>query len=388
MSAPTTWPDRTLYCAVVQAPARCFDDGDLQAATFARDRRGSVLAWSGGRAIVFRADRPAGGSAAVRFLLAADAEAGHRYEMLSRHLDMNPIEHFVRTRWIEEGLHVGSHAYPMLVMEWVDGLPLDRHISEHLADVGAPARLRALADEWRRDCRSLATAQVGHGDVHAGNILVREYAERAELRMVDYDNVWVPGLYVPCKEAGHPAFQHPAAGARFGQHMDAFANTLTYLSLAGLAADTGLWAHHGDADDCLLFQSADLESTQRPVWSALLASPDAHVRSLAAVTQRWLGGAPAQYDTLEQALAAADSATRPGVTAPNVWPRRPATPPEPGQWPPAHPEVERQSWTGRAARPPAPRPAPPSAQNRPNRTALYVLLAIAAIVVLAVLLSL
>src|SRR5882757_10418110 len=269
MTAPPTWPDRTLYSALVQSPATCFTTPDLQASTFALDRRGSVMAWSGGRAIVFRAEHPSGQRTAVRFMLRNDDAAGHRYDMLSRHLATNPVESFVGTHWIEDGLHIGPKSYPLLLMDWIDGLPLDRHVAQDIASGASPTHLHQLSEAWQRSCRSLVAAQIGHGDVHAGNTLVHvPEAGQPELRLVDYDNVWVPGLHIPSKEAGHPAFQHPGAGARdLGPYMDAFPNTLTYLSLAGLATDPGLWQHRHDSDDCLLFHRDDLQTPDSPIWT-------------------------------------------------------------------------------------------------------------------------
>ena len=85
MRTAPAWPDRSSYSAVVADPARGFDDAELSAATIARGRRG-VLAWSGGRAIVFQAIRADGSSVAVRFLLSPDAAAAERYAALERHL--------------------------------------------------------------------------------------------------------------------------------------------------------------------------------------------------------------------------------------------------------------------------------------------------------------
>ena len=69
----------------MEAPQHSFDDPELRGATFARGSWG-LMAWSGARAIVFRAVDSAGNSTAVRFLLNRDPEAGTRYETLARHL--------------------------------------------------------------------------------------------------------------------------------------------------------------------------------------------------------------------------------------------------------------------------------------------------------------
>lgn len=397
MSSIPVWPDRVQYADAVQNPQSFFDDPLLQQATFARGRFGMPMAWSGGRAIVFRATRPDGADTAVRFLLTNDHDAETRYLALARHLSAHPVETLVNTRWLGTGLHIGGQDYPVMVMDWVDGCPIDRHIEQCLKSLRATAELRALCDAWLRACRSLSAASIGHGDVHAGNTLIRNRVDGApEIQLVDYDNVWVPGLPAPCsQEAGHPAFQHPARGSiPNSSQMDAFPNTLTYLCLLALANDPSLWRFHEETDDVLLFHSRDLLRPDTEVWAALRASTDPFVRSLVSLTVKWLGGRAGQYGTLDQVVHAAE--TQHGVPAftANVWPPASVTT-SPTSWPPradrpvdqrpAAP-VPRQSWP--VAEPqhwPTPTPPAPARRRSTGRMLVMVLLIIAALVVIAVL---
>ncbi len=405
MSTTSTWPDRALYAALMQNPAHHFADPELQRATFARGRMGSIVSWNGARAIVFRATTPDGRICAVRFLINNDAAAGTRYDALSRYLSTNPVSSFVRTDWLGDGLRMGEDHFPVIKMQWVDGPRLDPYISEVVRGVDAVRALSNLADAWRQQCQALVVARISHGDIHAGNTLVlAQPGGPVEFRMVDYDNVWVPGLHAMSHEAGHPAYQHPRQpAARTGPHMDALPNTLMYLSLRALAGDPDLWRYHEKSDDTLLFHSSDMADTNREVWQALVAARDPQVRRLTELTIDWLSSTPGRYDTLEQALGAASSfgapADQPGAFVPNTpWPVPPAAPaghrpayPWPGSattTSPATSPAEPQTWPTNGAPPtmlPPLLPPTPTAGGDSHLARNLVLLFLVIIAIIAIL---
>jgi len=427
-----TWPDGSTFQACAQNPSVHFLDPELAAATFESDRKhGGAQAWSGGRATVIRANRPTGGSVAVRFSKQEDQEASVRYHELSRHLSSNPVSTMVSTSWTNNGLRISGQHYPLLKMDWVSGKSLDNYVSKRIGAPGATGDFVALAQAWRESCLSLTAARISHGDIHAGNTLVCENGGRpVELRLVDYDNVWLPGLHTPLKESGHPAFQHPRRSELpAGPDLDALPNTLTYLSLTALAADPALWQFH-NSDDRLLFEKSDLSDPSKDVWTALLQSPDAAVASLARVTVAWLRGSPGRFESLEHALTAAGQHPAPQphgrvyvwhpqppagsgtVPANRAWPPGPTgttvpPPQQPAGWPPrsagataAGPVQGRQTWPG-LAQPPTPMPGrhpapsslsppvPPSQQvpEKNNRAALVFTVVILAVIVAVMILS-
>jgi aminoglycoside phosphotransferase (APT) family kinase protein len=260
-----TWPDASVFQACAQHPERYFRHADLREANFEPDRRrGGVQVWSGARATVLRANRPAGSGLAVRLSKQHDRDAAGRYDELCRFLASNRVPTMVHPRWRSRGLRIGDDEFPILTMDWVDGRTLDNHIGQLVGSAGGAADLTALAAAWRESCRTLSSVGLAHGDVHAGNTMVRTSTGRSvELRLVDYDNVWFPGSAAPVKEVGHPAFTHPRRSELpAGPGLDALPNTLTYLSLTALAGDPGLWRFHR-ADDCLLFDRSDLADPSR-----------------------------------------------------------------------------------------------------------------------------
>jgi hypothetical protein len=362
MTNATTWPDRDLYRVAVSNAAICFDDPNFQTAEFARTATGMPAAWNGARSIVFCATTTGRGTLAVRFALSDDPVAAQRYAALSDYLSRAPLPCLVTATWVADGIRLSGRMYPLLVMEWVDGQTLETEVDHAIGSTTARQQLGWLAREWRNTARSVAAAGIGHGDIHAGNILVDKHEPGVpRVRLIDYDNISLPGLALPSNEGGHPAFQHPRRRPdTTGPHLDALGNTLTYLSLAALAKDPRGWQLHYGGDDALLFSPADLADTTRDVWRWLAASPDATVCALTALTTRWLDGEPDQFPDLEKALAAAGTAAagRPAQPVVNVWPPRP-NPAPPAAWPPAAPAPPAvQQW---------PPPAAPAQKSNPPR---------------------
>ncbi len=121
--------------------------------------------------------------------------------------------------------------YPILLMDWVEGVTLDQYVQSDAASADA---FRALAARWCTLISELETAGLAHGDLQHGNIIVGH----GELRLVDYDGIFVPALQgMPSTELGHPAYQHPKRSLTdFNAKLDRFSSISIYVSLAALAA--------------------------------------------------------------------------------------------------------------------------------------------------------
>ena len=156
-------------------------------------------------------------------------------------------------------------------MEWVEGMPLDRYITDSLPSPTAGADLRAAALAWAHSCHSLRH-------------LRRQPRRRARRQHPGADARWRtrPGAAGRLRQCLGAGAEHALPGDRqrrlptsglpalpSGPDRDALPNTLTYLSLIGVANDPGLWVHHGDNDDTLLFAHTDLEDPSSQVWDGL-----------------------------------------------------------------------------------------------------------------------
>jgi len=88
-------------------------------------------------------------------------------------------------------------------------------------------------------------AGIAHGDLQHGNIIMCNH----ELRLVDYDGMYVPAMKnFMASELGHPNYQHPArAPHHFGPYLDNFSAWVIYASIKALQVDPLLLDQLGGA---------------------------------------------------------------------------------------------------------------------------------------------
>jgi hypothetical protein len=150
-------------------------------------------------------------------------------------------------------------------MDWVDGVPLNRHVEKVVDD---QAELRRLSVQWRELVSDLERHQIVHGDLQHGNVLVEP--ETGMMRLVDYDAMWVPSYLdaLTAAELGHRNFQHPARSrSDFGPTLDRFSALVIYTALRALAERPDMWERYDTAEN-LLFVARDF---QDPTRSRLMA---------------------------------------------------------------------------------------------------------------------
>ena len=142
-------------------------------------------------------------------------------------------------------------------MEWLEGDALQVYIERNLDD---PLALLNLAEQWVMMTKQLRAAEIGHGDLQHGNVIV----SGGQLRLIDYDGMYVPALAGrQSHEIGHRNYQHPLRSEReFGPQVDHFSTWVVYTSLAALTVQPELWRAHGGGDECLLFRREDLSSRE------------------------------------------------------------------------------------------------------------------------------
>jgi hypothetical protein len=261
------WPTARHYAEAVQCPLVCFEEPSLKRMLPAVDRLGMPLVTSGQFAYVFKLNPgDAGGETlAVRCFRGFLGDREERYRALDAHLNTHRIGALPRFKYLPKGILVAGRRYPVLVMEWVEGPTLDVYLDEA---VGRREALLHLADEWVRLITALRDANVAHGDLQHGNIIV----EGGRLRLVDLDGMYVPALQgFKASEVGHQHYQHPARDvAHFSADTDNFSALVVYLSLISLAERPELWGEHHDEN--LLFTRADFAD---PEASALFPKIEA-----------------------------------------------------------------------------------------------------------------
>src|SRR2546426_333969 len=180
----------------------------------------------------------------------------------------------------------------------VVNLELDRFgMPKPATGAHAPAFTGALRAKWVTLVRQLEAAQVAHGDLQHGNILVRG----GSIPLVDYDGMWVPALRGRhATETGHRAYQHPErSGQDYGQEIDRFSALVIYLSLAALERDVTLWERFHTGDN-LIFVREDFQQLGRSaIWQQLRRIGSREIDQLAAAVAAMVQQHPMKVGNLD-----------------------------------------------------------------------------------------
>jgi hypothetical protein len=295
------WPDLTEYHEAVQHPQRAFADSGLKAVSIELDRFGMPKPATGGNAVVYKAHERAffsfKKSWAIRCFLRPISDHAERYEAISKHLRKVRLPYDVDFQFLKQGIQIRSSWFPIVKMRWAKGDLLHNYVEKNLNN---PASLVELRTKWVTLVRDLEAAQVAHGDLQHGNILVRS----GSFQLVDYDGMWVPALRGRhASEIGHRAYQHPKrSGHDFGQEIDRFSALVIYLSLAALERDVTLWERFHTGDN-LIFVREDFQLLGRSaIWQQLRRIGSEEIDRLAAALAAMVHEHPMKVSNLDMVL--------------------------------------------------------------------------------------
>ena len=363
------WPGITDFSEAVQNPLLCFKGTELEAGAVSVNQRGMPLVFSGAFACVYPVS-VGGRKFAVRCFTREVKDQQTRYNQLSEYLINVLPPSFVPFEFLERGISLKGAWYPVVRMEWVEGESLSSFVGSHLND---PDALRRVAAQWRGGpAASLRGLGIAHNDLQHGNVMVQA---DGNIRLVDYDGMFLPrfrGERSP--ELGHKNFQHPLRTAEdYDAYVDNFPSLVVYLSLLAIATDPGLWAFFND--DNLIFTRNDYaDPGKSPLFDLLKKSPDQTVAKLTERLEECCALPVKDVPDLETILH--DIPPGAGPSPPPV----PSATPLPSTALPTTGQEYRQVLQAQqpapiqpgptatqaqlAGRPPAVRPAPPSAGSR------------------------
>lgn len=228
------WPKSDYFEQAIKAPNTVFKDRELRRSQntyeFAAGKAGMVFHLKGQLRQL-----------SVKCFLREIPDRETRYTELKK-ADLGAAKpYFIDFEFQQEGITDGQGRwFPVVKMERVIGQTLDKYVLERLkvGDKGAPD---AILVKFRAMMRALEQSGIAHGDISASNILVT----KSGLKLVDYDNVYVPGLSgMYSSEFGEPLYQHPSRNLRhFGPYMDNYPVWVVDNTLAFLASypDTFHW---------------------------------------------------------------------------------------------------------------------------------------------------
>ena len=166
---------------------------------------------------------------------------------------------------------------PIVIMDWVDALPLKKYISQNIC---RPQILLSLAESFKTMVGELHKLHFAHGDLQHGNIMVKN---DGSIVLVDYDSMYVPGLSGVTDEIkGLAGYQHPARWKNkiLCENVDYFSELIIYTSIIGLSKHPELWTRLNlDDSETMLFSAEDISSPQSAHIYSLL-SRDSEIKPL------------------------------------------------------------------------------------------------------------
>jgi formylglycine-generating enzyme required for sulfatase activity len=271
------WAEATAYSEAVQNPRVAFRDAELQSGELATNRMGLPLIHTGNFAAVFQMRCPAGPPDwALKCFTRQVHGLRRRYQATHTHLNGRRLPFMVQFAYQPDGILVQGQRYPLLKMDWVEGLRLDQFLADCLTRPGAKSVLRRLSQMWLKLSVMLREAEVGHGDLQHGNVMLVPVpgSDALALKLIDYDGMYVPKLagHLP-GEIGHPAYQHPGRSlvTGYGPEVDRFSQLVIYTTLqALLAGGRDLWQQFYNGDRLLLgphdFRDPGNSEAFRTLW--------------------------------------------------------------------------------------------------------------------------
>ncbi|WP_222429990.1 lipopolysaccharide core heptose(II) kinase RfaY [Paenibacillus cremeus] len=180
-----------------------------------------------------------------------------RYDAISSHLSSVHLPYFVPFEYLSEGIKINGDWFPIVKMQWVEGESLLHYIERNLDNV---VILKNLANKWIKMIHELHMANMAHGDLQHGNILI----QNDEIILIDYDGMYVPGLTgLKSNELGHRNYQHPGRDEdHFGAYVDNFSAWVIWISILALSSDASVLnsLNVGEGEESLLFRQQDFVS--------------------------------------------------------------------------------------------------------------------------------
>ncbi len=209
---------------------------------------------------------------AVRCWHAEISDMKQRTKLISDALKDCKLPYFVRFDYFEDGIMTQKGLQPIVVMDWIEALPLKKYISRHLQDSTC---INQLAESFKAMVRDLHQHHLSHGDLQHGNILVRD---NGDIVLVDYDSMYVPTLKGMLDEVkGLAGYQHKSRwhNKYVTEKADYFSELVIYLSLKALVIYPFLWSQlHIEDTETMLFTKDDIESPRDSVTLGILRKND------------------------------------------------------------------------------------------------------------------
>ena len=222
------------------------------------DSDGNPVMSSGNFAVVFKMkDVETDKLYAVKCFTREQKHRNANYQKIAEELSEVSSPYLVHFRFLEKELFVDTtqsddDEFPVLIMDWVDGVPLNVFLRMHILD---DYERQMLAYRFCRMGVWLLSQPFAHGDLKPDNILVKQ---DGTLVLIDYDGMYVPTMKgQKAQELGSPDYRHPLRTENdFNEHIDDFAIVSIALSLKAISLKNSLYFQYVTKEH-LLFSVSD-----------------------------------------------------------------------------------------------------------------------------------
>ena len=235
-------------------------EDNLEQLSFLRpvlDSDGRPVMSSGNFAVVFKMkDERDGKFYALKCFIKDQNGRNEAYKQIADELEFVSSEFIIPIKFYEKELFVNTSngdetEFPVLLMDWVEGVTLDKYVRNHLHDQYS---LQLISYQFCRVAAWLMAQPFAHGDLKPDNILVKD---DVSLVLVDYDGMFVPAMKgQKAREVGSPDYRHPARTIDdFNESIDDFSMATIAMQLYAIALCPGMLT--ATAGDTLLLGEKD-----------------------------------------------------------------------------------------------------------------------------------
>ena len=221
------------------------------------DDHGEPYRSSGAFAVVFKMkDEQTGKCYALKCFTEEQEGRAEAYRQIADELEFVDTSYITSVKYLDKEIFVDSSCeedeFPVLLMDWVEGVTMETYIANNYQDEYA---MGMLCYRFCKMAAWLRSQPFAHGDIKPDNIMVRP---DGTLTLVDYDGMFVPAMKgQKSPTIGTKDFSHPLRTVDdFDETIDDFALASIALSLKAISLKPSLLDEYGVADR-LLFSADD-----------------------------------------------------------------------------------------------------------------------------------
>lgn len=201
-----------------------------------------------------------------------------RYNLISPDIHNYGIPYLCDVTFVEDALEVEGTKVDVVVMEWIDGVPLKDYIEtildSHQSDTEKKSSLRTLATKLSDMFNFFHSLGFSHGDLQHENILV---TPNGEIKLIDYDCFYTRALGNKYEQttSGYKGYQHPkrfSSNIISNEKADYFSELIIYLSIIAISEDFSLWDIAKDSDFSFLLTEQDFDDLNQSSLATRISS--------------------------------------------------------------------------------------------------------------------